>query len=254
MKTKRSFLLLAVICCVAWNAEAQPASWDDPINPKTNSVAFPPGRSLVGNPLFHFGGTTAFDTEPDNTVATLFSNAQPGAEIFKFDSATHRFSRRNVFRRGGWSRPYETLVPGDGAFLFNPPRRSWTVAFTGHFWYGTVSVPNGISLISSPGPGLLDFGGPLPPQPPLVIGSEGTFPFPGTPTLFPRDPSARSGIDFNAQEGDVVYTFRNGHGGFQRHVFVNGEWDRVPEVGIGQACFILTTEPRDIRSSASPPV
>ena len=228
MNAKPLLLLFALVSVITWLAAAQPVWLDGPPNLATNTMTLPPGWSLIANPLFHLRGTTFRDAIPDNTVGELFKQAPRGTTILKFDNATQRFTRKNVFQRGRWSNPHETLAPGEGAFLFNPTSKTLALTFTDNWWYGAVSVPVGLSLISSPGPCTINFAPPVPPQ---------------TPT----GPFAGAGVSFNPQEGDVVYTFDKATGSFQGHLFDIGAWDVLPTVPVGEAAFVHTTKPRVIQ-------
>src|SRR6266511_117306 len=147
MNAKPLLLLFALVSVITWPAGAQPVWLDGPPNLATNMLTLPPGWSLIANPLFHLRGTTLRDAIPDNTVGELFKQAPRGTTILKFDNATHRFTRKNVFQHGRWSNPHETLAPGEGAFLFNPTHGPLAVSFTGNWWYGAFSLTAGLSLI-----------------------------------------------------------------------------------------------------------
>ncbi|PYJ80631.1 MAG: hypothetical protein DME22_23780 [Verrucomicrobia bacterium] len=254
MGTNQRLSLFALVSAMTWPAAAQPANLNGPPNLVTNTVTLPPGWSLAANPLFHLRGTTLRDAVPDNTVAELFKQMPPGTVLLKFDNATQRFDRKTAFRHGRWSNPHETLAPGEGAFLFNPTRKPLAVAFTGNWWYGAVSIPVGLSLISSPGPGTIDFMPPAPPQTPPFGGPVVIYGEPGPPAVPPPVPFARSGVNFDPQEGDVVYTFDNASGRFHSHTFQNGAWDAPLVVGVGDACFVHTTKPRTLQSTVPRPV
>ncbi len=229
MKIHSLVLLLSLFGAPVLPLSAQPVWLNGPANPVTNTVTFPPGWALIANPLFHYRGVIVANAAPDNSVSALFPRMPNGTVLLKFDNVTQRFSRKNVFRRGRWSNPRATLAPGEGAFLFNPTRRSVAVTFTGNLqWGASVSVPAGLSLISSPGPGTIDFTPVVPPQ-------------------SPTGPFAGAGIRFDPQPGDVVYIFDNATGRFQSHTFRNGAWDMLPVVGSGEAAFIYTTQPRVIQ-------
>ena len=131
MKPKPVIALLAAFSGMVSLLVAQPVFLGGPANPATNTVALPPGWSLIANPLFHSRGEFVSNAVPDNTVGELFSRVPNGTVLLKFDNATQQFDRRNVFRRGRWSNPDQTLVPGEGAWLFNPTRKSLRVVFTG---------------------------------------------------------------------------------------------------------------------------
>jgi len=258
MKIKFILALLVLTGVTALPVKAQPSSMNGPANPVTNTIAFPPGWSLMANPLFHYRGVTAADAVPNNSVSELFPQMPNGAVLLKFDNTAQQFTRRNVFHHGRWSNPDETLAPSEGAFLFNPERRALDIVFTGNWGYGAVSIPAGLSLISSPGPGTINFAT-SPPSPPV-----GGLPGPvlmgriitatTNSATVPPFPPAWSGINFNPQEGDVVYTFDSAAGRFQRHTFRHGAWNSLPVIGIGQSCFVFTSHPRIIQYAGTRPV
>ena len=186
---------------------------------------------------FTVGESFVSNAVPDNTVGELFSRVPNGTVLLKFDNSTHRFASRNMFRRGRWTRPNQPLAPGEGAYLFNPTRQPWFVTFTGDWQYGAVSLPTGLSLISSPGPGTIDFA-----PPPVNDGS------------VPPGPFASSGIRFDPQEGDAVYTFASRRGTLVCHRFQNGAWDTLPVLEIGESCFVLTSHPRLIQYTGPLPL
>lgn len=194
-------------------------------------------RGLVAYREFHNRGEFVSNAVPDNTVGELFSRVPNGTALLKFNKTSQQFEPRNVFRRGRWSNPDQTLVPGEGAWLFNPARKPLEVEFTGNWSYGSVHLPSGLSLISSPSPGTIDF---TPPQ-----SGDGSV---------PRGPFASTGIRFNPHESDVIYTFSGRRGGFVHHRFHNGSWDTVPAVDMGESCFVFTLHPRVIEYSGPLPL
>ncbi|MDE3068463.1 MAG: hypothetical protein KGJ60_13080 [Verrucomicrobiota bacterium] len=168
MKAKLVIFLLALSCAAIFPAAAQPSWSGAPANPATNIVVFPPRWSLIANPLFHFRGDIEADAVPDNSVGTLFRHMPNGTILVKFDDTTHQFSQENVFRRGHWSYPEQSLAPGEGAFLYNPTRRKLRVVFAGDWGFGaSVSIPAGFSLASSPQFGTINFAT-TPPQFPIL--------------------------------------------------------------------------------------
>jgi hypothetical protein len=231
MKLKLILVSLAFVSAVC--AVGQPFGWNSPANPVTITITLPPRWSLIANPLYHNRGSTVADAVPDNTVGEVLKEVPNGTHLLKFDHATQEFLPRNVFHGGRWSDPQQTLAPGEGAFIFIPGRRPFTVTFTGNCQYGgSVFVPSGISLISSPDCGTINF---APLEPP---------------------PLARFGWDslsFDPQEGDVVYSFDNTEQRFQIHTFRNGAWDSLPDIGVGASCFVQTTRPRTIRYTGPVP-
>ncbi len=181
--------------------------------------------SLIANPFYHYRGATVAGAVLDNRVAALFSRVPNGTRLYKFDSATERFTE-NVFRMNRWTKPNETLSPGEGAIIFNPKAQSFDVIIPGNCNLGSLELPQGLSLISSPGCGTINFA-PLAPPP--------------VPPSWYWDSLA-----FNPQEGDKVYTFSNSAQSFQIHHFHNGAWDSQPSVGIGESCFVHTLVSRQI--------
>ncbi len=260
-----SMTMLAALLSAAVTV-ANPVFENDPVNWYTNVVTVSPGWSLIANPLFHNRGTTWRDAVADNSVAELFKRVPPGTQLFKFDNTTGRYSH-NVFRAGRWSNPRETLIPGQGAFIFNPTRKRFSVPFSGNCSYGgSVALPAGLSLISSPDCGGINFA-PLVWPPPEGCWIEWRdIVFDGTnyttgPVVRREQidcgPFPQQGWDsmaFNPQEGDAVFTFDNGPQRFQKHTFQNGAWDNVPAVGFGQAFFVYTRNPRTIRYTSPMPL
>lgn len=247
MKTRASSLCNAIaLVLTLWAASVQavPVFSDDPANAITNTITFPPGWSLIANPFNHNRGTTVLDAVLDNTVGELFKAAPQGTLLFKFDNSTQSFSE-NRFRGRRWSKPAETLAPGEGAWLFNPTRSPLTVTFTGNCQYaGSVEVPTGWSLISSPECGTINFAHLVWP-PPAGCGVIPCAPFP---------PFGWDSLSFNPQEDDVVYTFDRSTQRFQTHTFHNGTWDAIPVVGLAESCLVHTTHPRVIRYLGFPPL
>ena len=144
---------------------------------------------------------------------------------------TERFTF-NRFGPRGWTRPNETLNPGEGALFFNPTRRALRLAVTGDAWsFGlSVSLPAGFSLIGFPG---------------MIF------------ELAPPDGIPPYGWDsrfFYPQDGDVVLTLDWRSGAFVPHTFSNGEWDTVPSVRDTEAFFVFTRVPRAIENKDLPPL
>ncbi len=223
-----SLVLFSAVCAVA-----QPFGWNSPANPVTVPITLPPRWSLIANPLYHNRGSTLADAVPDNTVGEVLKVVPNGTHLLKFDHATQEFLPRNVFHAGHWSDPQQTLAPGEGAFIFIPGHRPAIVTFTGNCHYGgSVFVPAGISLISSPDCGTINFA-------PLV------------PPPIPR--FGWDSLSFDPQEGDVVYSFDNTEQRFQIHTFRNGAWDSLPRIGVAESCFVQTTQPRLIRYTGPVP-
>jgi hypothetical protein len=115
IKAKFVITLLVVFNMMVLSILTYPLSPGGPSNPVTNTIAYPSGWPLVANPLFHSRGEFVSNSVPDNTVAKLFARLPNRTVLLKFDNATQRFAPRDVFWRGRWSKPDQTLVPGEGA-------------------------------------------------------------------------------------------------------------------------------------------
>lgn len=104
------------------------------------NVNIPPGFSIIANPLI---GAT-------NTVPALFSGLPSGSTIYKFVNGAYVI---NGLRPGalGWADKTMTLVPGEGAFIFNSGSATVTNTFVGDVAAGTLTtqIPAGFSLIAS---------------------------------------------------------------------------------------------------------
>lgn len=110
------------------------------------------GFTLAANPL----NATA------NTVLALFPGVPEGSLIFTFNPASGTFDI-NSFAFGAWSRPNDTIVPGQAFFFKNSSATPYVNTFVGNVQQGTVAAPlnttlnAGFSLVSSqvPQAGLL---------------------------------------------------------------------------------------------------
>ncbi|MBI2947658.1 MAG: hypothetical protein HYY23_08420 [Verrucomicrobia bacterium] len=106
-------------------------------------LAIPPGLSAIAN-HFDNGG---------NTIAELLPKAPEGTLLCKFDSARQIYAV-SQFQFGAWTRPKETLAPGQGALIHNPGRE-FSITFAGAK-PGFSQIPQlhaGLNLISLPVPG-----------------------------------------------------------------------------------------------------
>jgi hypothetical protein len=220
MKLSVICALLAVQC-----GFAQPGCASCPPNHSAYTLTAPPGWSLITIRVFHYRGLTEADAILDNRVAELLQDVPSQTRLLKFNNSTQRFSA-TTFHGNHWTDPDETLSPGEGAFIYNPGREAFQVTVTGQCAYGGVLVPAGLSLISSPACGTINFA-------PLV--------FTTVPTI------GWDNLAFDPREGDEVYTFSNASQSFKTHVFRNGAWDAPPALGLDEACFVRTTESRWIR-------
>lgn len=190
MRTKTLLLSAAVGAAGLLAASAQVYS--------VNSVGYvnetiPTGFSLIANPL----------TAADNSVPTLLPNVPDGTIIYKFNSATQGFTANNYFF--GWGDTTMTLVPGEGAFIYNPGA-PFTATFVGQVAQGNLSttVPAGFSILSSqvPQQGALD----------TVLG-------------------------YPVADGDIVYRYDNASSGYLAYNYFFG-WNQVPTINVGESFFV----------------
>ena len=152
MKTKTLLLAVAVAATGAVSGVAQTVY-------SVNAVGFvnvvipagPNSFSILANPL----------DAADNSVAALFPNntvAPIGCAIYKFAGGVFGPANNRLF--SGWSRPTETLVPGEGFFFKNSSASAITNTFVGEVKQGTLTTPltGGFQLIASqvPQSGLLN--------------------------------------------------------------------------------------------------
>jgi hypothetical protein len=108
------------------------------------TLAVPRGFSSIANHLDHGG----------NTVAELLPSVPEGTLLYKFDEVQKGIHTVNQFQFGAWSRPKETLSPGEGAFLRNPGP-DFSITFTGTKPSNTQfpRLTRGLNFISLPAPG-----------------------------------------------------------------------------------------------------
>ncbi len=101
------------------------------------------GFALISNPL----------TAADNTIQALFKGAPPGTQVFKFDGtkfATATYDDiDNAFAPAAAAS--QTVLPGEGVFVFNPTAAEVSFTFVGEVPQGTLknTLPKGLSIRSS---------------------------------------------------------------------------------------------------------
>lgn len=162
--------------------------------------AVAPGYALIANPLW---------CEPD-TVDALFPDVPPGTFLMKL--GTGGAMPANVVGDAGWSTPDESLVPGEGAYFYNPSQSPLAVAWLGEVPEGrfSMAVPDGVSLVAAP--------------------------FPGVGRL-------DADLGFPAAEGDQVYRYQPAQRYYAGHYFSAGLWDPTPVLSVGESFLLLTSEP-----------
>jgi hypothetical protein len=172
-----------------------------------NTVGFvnkeiPTGFSMVANPVI----------AADNTIAALFPDASLGWKVFKFDAGAGAFT---LFSYGfsGWgaSASTSTLVPGEGAFVFNPGVPE-TVTFAGEVATGgasNLSIGAGFSIISS------------------VVAQAGLL---------------QTDLKFPAVLGDKIFRFNNGTGAYELHSVGFSGWNVEPNLEVAEAVFVFKAD------------
>lgn len=107
------------------------------------TVTVPPGFSTIANHL----------SNGANIISELLPQVPEGSLIYKFEPKTGGWFI-NHFQQGQWSRPNQTLAPGEGAFIRNPGNE-FTITFSGT-QPATSQLPKlyrGLNLLSFPVPG-----------------------------------------------------------------------------------------------------
>ncbi len=113
-----------------------------PAGGESYTLTIPQGISTIANHLNHGG----------NTLAEILPNMPEGTLLYKYEPSRSSFSA-NHYQSGAWSRPQETLAPGEGAFIRNPGNE-FTITFTGT--KPSAQLPQlyrGYNFISLPVPG-----------------------------------------------------------------------------------------------------
>jgi hypothetical protein len=195
MKTKA--LLLAGLVSLAGVAASQAQTVYSVNAVGFVNVSVPSGFSMIANPL----------QGSDNKISTLFAGVPNGTSIYKFNAQTGNYVINNFFF--GWGDANMTLVPGEGAFIFNPTGSALTITFTGEVLQGSLSTPltAGFSIVSSkvPQAGQLD-----------------------------------SALGFPVSNGDSVYRYNNATGQYQISNYFFG-WNTPPVVNVGESVFAYKT-------------
>ena len=166
------------------------------------SITLAPGFSLIGNPL---------DCQ-NNAVSELFKEWPDGTSLNKFDTRLFRLSENEVVRNR-WSRPDETLSPGDGAIFFNPTNDYKSHSFAGEVLQGNLAapIPAGFSLRSS---------------------------------LVPLPGNLAEDLAFPISNGDVIHLFDRDQQKYVLYPFENGKWKNgAPVLSVGESFWTAKTEP-----------
>ena len=174
------------------------------------TVTLPPGFAMIANPL----------EASDNSVARLFKGMPDGTTLSRFDN---RFSRltENTFKQGKWTKPFEKLVPGEGAVIFNPATDYKSLSFAGDVRQGSFStpIPVGFSIRSSP---------------------------------VPQPGQLEADLGFPITEGDVIHLFDRDQQKYVLHRFEAAAWSSNPPiVGVGESFWVAKQSPKNWTGSYS---
>jgi hypothetical protein len=166
------------------------------------TITLPPGFSMIANP---------FDA-PSNTVSELFKELPEGTTLNKFDTRFFRLNE-NSFKNGRWTNPSETLVPGEGAILFNPTSDYKLLSFVGDLMQGQLSlpIPGGFSIRSS---------------------------------LVPQPGRIHTDLGFPIAEGDVIHLFDRDRQKYVLYPYDPDKWAANPPVlSVCEAFWVAKTLP-----------
>jgi hypothetical protein len=197
MRTKSLLLTAALVAAGIGVSQAQVYS--------VNAVGYinvvcPPGYKIIANQLIN----------SNSTVAALFPNVPGGTTLLKWAGNGFLINQFDPdFLE--WNDPNQTLVPGEGTFIFNPTTTNITVTFVGDVPQGnlTNSLPNLYSMQSSkvPQAGLL-----------------------------------QTQLGYAPSPGDQVLRYNNG---YLIHNYDPDflEWDAEPSLAVGEGFFLLRNAP-----------
>jgi hypothetical protein len=166
------------------------------------SVSIAPRFSMIGNP---------FDSV-SKSIVSILPQLPDGASVSKFDTAQSRLTK-NLLEDARWTRPHETLNPGEGAIIFNPSDEFKVINFVGRVMHGNLlnPIPAGFSIRSSllPLPGRLD-----------------------------------TDLEFPISEGDCVHLFDRDRQEYVVYEYPSKQWERNPPVvGVGEAFWVGKNSP-----------
>lgn len=198
MRTK--FLIASAACAVLSSVAAFAQVYS------VNAVGFinvtipASGFGLIANQL---------NASPNNAVTNIFPSVPDGTTVYTFSATTASYSV-NVKDFGVWTRPGDTLSPGQGAFVRNPTATPLVVTFVGEVPQGTLTTPlsAGLQIVSSqvPQAGQLD---------------------------------GAAGLGFPVVDGDTVYRWNPATQNYIVSAYDFGAWvGAAPAPGVGDAFFV----------------
>jgi len=170
------------------------------------STTVPPGHSMIANPFQALS----------NAVSAILPGLPDGTMLNKFDTQLFRLSKNAVIH-GKWRNPDETLVPGEGAILFNPSSEFTTINFTGEVVQGDMLMPigAGFSIRSS---------------------------------RIPKPGRLHTDLGFPIREGDLVHLFDRDRQKYVIYEYDKKKWNsNPPVVSVGEAFWIGKATPGNWR-------
>jgi hypothetical protein len=206
MRTK-TLLLTAALCAAGIaTSQAQVYSVNAVGYVNTPLVA---GFNLISNPLDN-------KSTDGNKIKNLFASLPPGAQIFKFNSATAKYDLASSDDFGGGivgPAAELTVLPGEGVFIqVSAPA---TVTFVGEVPSGNLSnpLPVGFSIKAS---------------------------------QVPQAGAITTALGYAPEEGDQVFKWDEATQKYNAHGFEFGEWSGgVPTLEVGEAFFLNTQVARN---------
>jgi hypothetical protein len=160
-------------------------------------IQISPGISMISNP-FHAA---------DNNIGSLFCGMPDGTAVCKFDTGSFRLTN-NFLKNGQWSRPHDTLLPGEGAIICNPARETKTITFFGEVSQGASlnRITSGFSIRSS---------------------------------VLPKAGRLDLDLNFPLTDGDVVHLFDRQQQRYLVYPYPSALWEtNPPRVSVGESFWI----------------
>jgi hypothetical protein len=166
-------------------------------------ITVPLGYKIIANQLI----------QPTNRVEDVFQGVPSGTIILKWDRTGFLWNQFDG-EFNEWLDPNQTLVPGEGAFIFNPAPTNLTLYMNGELLQGTLSnnVPTGYSLLSS---------------------------------KIPQRGTLQTVLGFPPRDADQILKWVNPGGpassGYQQYAYdlSFGGWDTEPLIEVGEGFFVL---------------